>query len=66
MPKVAVKKVRRTRTTPYDVAEHLRTKEEIAAYLDAWLEEVPDDAAGIERARGDVARSQGMSPRCNA
>ena len=27
------------RITPYDVAEHLRTPEEMAAYLDAWLEE---------------------------
>jgi DNA-binding phage protein len=28
---------------PYDVAEHLRTPEEMAAYLEAWLEEAPDD-----------------------
>jgi DNA-binding phage protein len=25
----------KTQTTPYDVAEHLRTPEEMAAYLDA-------------------------------
>lgn len=51
----------RTKTVPYDVAEQLRTAEEMAAYLDAWLEEAPDDAAGISRAIGDIARAKGMS-----
>src|SRR6185436_13136727 len=61
MPKAAAKKVSRTKTTPYDVAEHLRTPEEMAAYLDAWLEEAPDDAAGIARALEDIARAKGMT-----
>ena len=30
-------------------------------YLDAWLTEAPDDAAGIARALGDIARARGMS-----
>lgn len=60
MPSAGSKTVR-TRTTPYDVAEHLRTPEEMAAYLDAWLEEAPDDAAGIAKALGDIARAKGMS-----
>jgi len=47
--------------SPYDVAEHLRTPEEMAAYLDAWLEEAPDDVAGIARALGDIARAKGMT-----
>ena len=51
----------KTRTMPYDVAVQLRTPEEIAAYLDAWLAEVPDDAPGIARALGDIARTKGMS-----
>jgi probable addiction module antidote protein len=51
----------RTRTVTYDVAEQLRTPEEMAAYLDAWLEEAPEDAAGIARALGDIARAKGMS-----
>ncbi len=51
----------RTKTVPYDIAEQLRTPEEMAAYLDAWLEEAPDDAAGIARALGDIARAKGMS-----
>ncbi len=59
MPKTAAKKP--TKTTPYDVAEHLRTPEEMAAYLDAWLQEAPDDAAGIARALGNIARAKGMT-----
>mgnify|MGYP002786827926 FL=1 len=55
------RKAARTRTMPYDVAEQLRTPEERAAYLDAWLTEAPDDAAGIARALGDIARAAGMS-----
>ena len=51
----------RTKTVPYDVSEQLRTPEEMAAYLDAWLEEAPDDAAGIARALGDIARAKGMT-----
>ena len=46
---------------PYDVAAQLRTPEEMAAYLDAWLVEAPDDAAGIARALGDIARAKGMT-----
>ena len=51
----------KTKTVPYDVAEQLRTPEEMAAYLDAWLSEAPDDTAGIARALGDIARARGMS-----
>jgi probable addiction module antidote protein len=61
MAKAAGKKVMKTKTVPYDVAEQLRTPEEMAAYLDAWLEEAPDDASGIARALGDIARAKGMS-----
>lgn len=61
MTKIATKKLVKTTTTAYDVSEHLRTPEEMAAYLDAWLEEAPEDAAGIARALGDIARAKGMS-----
>ena len=61
MPKSSTKAPSKTRTMPYDVAEQLRTPEEMAAYLDAWLSEAPDDAAGIARALGDIARAKGMS-----
>lgn len=55
------KRSAKTATSTYDVAEHLHTPEDMAAYLDAWLEEAPDDAAGIARALGDIARARGMS-----
>ena len=61
MAKAAAKKITRTKTVPYDVAEQLRTPKEMAAYLDAWLDEAPDDASGIARALGDIARAKGMS-----
>jgi probable addiction module antidote protein len=51
----------KTKTVRYDIAEQLRAPEEMAAYLDAWFEEAPDDAAGIARALGDVARARGMT-----
>ncbi len=61
MAKTSTKTRVKTKTVPYDVADQLRTPEEMAAYLDAWLTEAPDDAAGIARALGDIARAQGMS-----
>lgn len=61
MPTTTAKQTARTKTVPYDVAEQLRTPEEMAAYLDAWLEEAPEDASGIARALGDIARAKGMS-----
>ena len=59
MPKSTLKKI--SKTMPYDIAEQLRTPEEMAAYLDAWLDETPDDATGIGRALGDIARAKGMT-----
>jgi probable addiction module antidote protein len=51
----------KTITTRYDVAEHLRTPEEMAAYLEACLEEANGDAAFIAKALGDIARAKGMT-----
>ncbi len=51
----------KTITTHYDPAEHLRTPEEMAAYLEACLEEADGDAAFIAKALGDIARAKGMS-----
>ena len=51
----------KTTTSRYDVAEHLRTPEEMAAYLEACFEEANDDAAFIAKALGDIARAKGMS-----
>src|SRR5215510_4133608 len=51
----------KTVTTHYDVAEHLRTPEEMAAYLEACFEEADGDAAFIAKALGDIARAKGMA-----
>ena len=48
-------------TTKYDIAEHLRTPRERAAYLEACFEEAEGDAAFIAKAIGDIARAKGMS-----
>ncbi len=61
MPKTTDGTSPRTATVSYDVAEQLRSPEEMAAYLDAWLAEAPDDARGIARALGDIARAKGMT-----
>jgi probable addiction module antidote protein len=53
--------MKKTPTTRYDVAEHLRTPAEMAAYLEACLEEAGDDAAFIAKALGDIARAKGMT-----
>ncbi|MFO0753516.1 MAG: addiction module antidote protein [Thermodesulfovibrionales bacterium] len=52
--------MKKTKTTRYDVAEHLRTPEEMAAYLEACLEEADGDAAFVAKALGDIARAKGM------
>ena len=51
----------KTVTTRYDVVEHLRTPEEMAAYLEACFEEANGDAAFIAKALGNIARAKGMA-----
>jgi len=53
--------MKKTVTTRYDVAEHLRNPREMAAYLEACLEEANGDAAFIAKALGDIARAKGMA-----
>ena len=52
-------------TTPklskWDSAEHLKTDEDMAAYLEACLQEAGDDAAFIAKALGNIARAKGMT-----
>jgi probable addiction module antidote protein len=50
-----------TKVRDYDVAEHLRTPEEMAAYLDACLAESDGDPSLVAKALGDIARAKGMS-----
>lgn len=45
----------------WDSAEHLKTEEDMALYLDACLQEAGDDAAFIVKALGIIARAKGMS-----
>ena len=47
------------KTTRYDSAEYLKTEKDIAAYLDAALED--GDPALIRHALNVVARAQGMT-----
>lgn len=45
----------------YDVVDYLKSEEDMAAYLDACIEEAGDDAAYIAAALGDIARARGMA-----
>lgn len=46
-------------SNPWDAAEHLETKEDMAAYLEAALED--GDPHLVAAALGDIARSKGMT-----
>jgi probable addiction module antidote protein len=61
MTQTPTQRTQKTQTMAFDVAEQLRTPEEMAAYLDAWLSDAPDDAANIARALGHNARAKGMT-----
>ncbi len=56
-----MEKNRKDKLTRFDVSEHLRTPEEMAAYLEAAIEEAGGDANFVARALGDVARAKGMT-----
>ena len=49
----------KTKTTTWNVAEHLKTKAERKAYLNAAFED--GDASVIAAALGDIAKAEGMS-----
>jgi probable addiction module antidote protein len=49
----------KVKTRPWDAAEHLESTGDMAAYLDAALED--GDSALIVAALGDIARAKGMS-----
>jgi len=46
-------------TRPWDPVEHLQTEEDMAAYLEAALEE--DDPTVVAAVLGDLARARGMA-----
>ena len=47
------------RTKKWDAADHLKTDEDVVAYLEAALEE--SDPALVAAALGDIARAKGMT-----
>ena len=49
----------KTATTPWDPADHLKTEEDMAAYLEAALED--GDSTLFAAALGDIARAKGMT-----
>ena len=49
----------KTKTRTWDAAEYLESPEDMAAYLEAAIEE--DDPALFAAALGDIARAKGMS-----
>ena len=50
-----------TKPAPYVVFEFLETPEEMAAYLEACIQESDGDAAFIAKALGDIARAKGIA-----
>jgi len=52
-------KRKKTKTRPWDVVEHLKTDEDMAAYLEAVLED--GDPVSVSAALGDIARARGMT-----
>jgi probable addiction module antidote protein len=49
----------KTITTPWDPAEHLATADDMAAYLEAALDD--GDPSLVAAALGDIARAKGMT-----
>lgn len=47
--------------SPHDAADHLQGAENIAAYLEAVMEEGGDDPAYVAHALGTVARARNMT-----
>lgn len=50
-----------TETTPWDSAEHLKTNEDILAYLETCIETAGDDPTIILQGLGTIARAKNMS-----
>jgi probable addiction module antidote protein len=50
-----------TKLKKYDVADHLRTPDEMAAYLEACIAESDGDTSFVVKALGDIARAKGMT-----
>jgi len=49
----------------FDAANYLKTEEDMAAYLEAAMEEAPDDPAYITAVLNDIARARGIMKLAN-
>ena len=45
---------------PFEAADYLQSDEDCAQYLQACMDEAPEDAALFTKAVGDIARARGM------
>ena len=47
--------------TRWDPADYMKSEDDMAAYIEACLEEAPDDPALLSAALGDIARAHGVA-----
>lgn len=57
---MAMKRRKKETFSRWDPADYLRSEQDMAAYLQACLEEAPEDPALVAAALGDIARARGM------
>jgi probable addiction module antidote protein len=57
---MAARKRVKEKFSRYDSADYLKSEEDMAAYLEASMEEAGDDPAFIAAALGTIARAHGM------
>jgi probable addiction module antidote protein len=53
-------KQRKETFSRWDAADYLKSEGDMVAYIEACLEEAPDDPALLAAALGDIARARGM------
>jgi len=57
---MATKQRKKEAFSRWDAADYLKSDDDMAAYLQACLEEASDDPSLIAAALGDIARARGM------
>ena len=58
---MATKKRVKETFSRYDTADYLKSEEDMAAYLEACMEEAGDDPVFVAAALGTIARAHGMA-----
>jgi probable addiction module antidote protein len=51
----------KTKISPYDTVDYLKTDADIALYFEACIEEDPGDGSLIRAALSDISRARGMT-----